>query len=402
VASAEAFAVWPRMLDLLRRRTSLTAAERTELDDVGERVSLAALAGDVPGSGWPGAAALLEAEGWPTLEALLRIDGWPQFAARFGDAPDAFLAAAVRGFFDNGGDRCYVLRLNDVEEPLMPYRIALGALGELADVDLVCAPDATQPSLAADRQRLVLEHCDRTGTLFALLDSLPGAGPSAVVAQRDGLVGRAGALYFPWLVVRGDAGTRRIVPPCGHVAGVYARSDRAHGVHKAPANEVLEGVLDLETMVADAAQGELNVAGVNVVRAFRGRGIRVWGARTMSRDPAWRYVNVQRIFSTAARWIETALADAPFEPNERALWTHTRLLLSRYLADLYRRGALRGAAASEAFYVRCDETTNPPDVRDAGRLVAEIGLAPSLPNEFVVVHITRSADGVTITGPGPG
>jgi hypothetical protein len=399
-ATPAAFAAWPRLVDLLRRRESLTTAEAGELDAVGTRAKLELWAGEAAGSGWHLVADALEAEGWPSLEAMVRIDRWAEFTSLFG-APvgDGHLAEAVHGFFDNGGEECYVVRLDLELPPLDAYGDALEALAFLPDVDLVCAPDATQPPLAEEKQRLVLGRCDASGTMLAILDSLPGATVGAVLAQRARLVGTNGALYYPWVA---EQRGRRFVPPCGHVAGVYARSDRRFGPHKAPANEILEGVLDLEAAVDDASQADLNEAGVNALRAFRGRGIRVWGARTLSDEPAWRYVSVRRIFLTAARWLEQAFPDASFEPNDAALWARTRLTLSRYFTDLFRLGALKGASPNEAFYVKCDGGNNPPEERDAGRLFAEVGLAPAVPNEFVVVHITRTVGGVTITGPTPG
>jgi phage tail sheath protein FI len=402
VAVPAAFESWARLLELLRRRESLTSTERAALDAAGRRARLDVWPSPHAAAPWSeSVAAALAAALWPPLERLLRVDRWADFDARFGgDVDGSYLADAVRGFFDNGGESCYVLRLPPDVAPLDAVGTALAALDHLDDVDVVCAPDPAQPPLTGDKQHLVLAYCETSGRLFAILDSLPGAGVETVLAQRSTLLGANAALYYPWIAVRRGRGEeRRLVPPCGHVAGVYSRSDRLFGVHKAPANEVLEGVLDLETPVGTDEQAQLNDAGVNAVRVFRGRGIRVWGARTVSREPAWRYVNVRRIFLTAARWIELTLADAPFEPNDPALWARIRLTLSRYFTDLFRRGALKGASADEAFYVRCDADTNRPEDRDAGRVVVEIGLAPVLPHEFVVVHITRSAGGVTITGP---
>jgi len=178
---------------------------------------------------------------------------------------------------------------------------------------------------------------------------------------------------------------------------VYARSDQRIGVHKAPANEVLEGVLDLEAGVTDADQGRLNPVGVNCLRAFPGRGIRIWGARTLSNDSAWTYVNVRRLFLTAGRWIERNMTGVVFEPHDQRLWARIVRELTAYFNDLFQRGALKGQTVQEAFYVKCNAETNPPEVRDAGMVVTEIGLAPTVPGEFVVVRIIHGASGVTIT-----
>jgi phage tail sheath protein FI len=253
----------------------------------------------------------------------------------------------------------------------------------------------------------VLEHCDRLGDRLAILDSVPSAD---VVAQARGLGGTNGALYYPWVrATDGSIGGDRFVPPCGHVAGVYADTDQRIGVQKAPANEVLNGVLDLEVSLTDAQQCDIAQRGldvgvnVNCLRALPGRGIRVWGARTLSRDPNWTYVNVRRLFLTAGRWIQRNLAGAMFEPNDPGLWARITRELSAYFEDLFRRGALRGLTAQQAFYVKCDAETNPPDRREAGTVVTEIGLAPAAPGEFVVVQIIHSPSAVSIVGPsGPG
>lgn len=348
------------------------------------------------------------------------------FADRFGvPVLGGYLAAAVDAFFRNGGQRCVVVRMDDAagraaqEEAL---RQGLRALRSLETVDLVCAPDLMRgvaaladearrpPVTAAERaeareaalamQRAVLEHCDRAGDRMALLDALPGASPDEVLAQRDGLRGDNGALYYPWLRAEGTAGPAWM-PPCGHVAGTVARGDARTGVHHAPANERLEGVLDVGTGVDDARQAGLNAAGINCIRAFPGRGVRVWGARTLSAQPAWAYVGVRRVFLTLGRWISLHLAAAAFEPGTPLLWARVGREVSTYLEEMFRRGALRGRSAEEAFYVRCDASTNPPEVRRAGVVVTEIGLAPVVPNEFVVVRFTHGQGGVNFAGPGP-
>lgn len=348
---------------------------------------------------------------------------WSQLEERFGPPlPDSYLSAAVRGFFENQGQLCYVVRLHEGPEPLLALREGLDALAALDAVDLVCAPDImrplphpSQPSywLPPDRatvramQAEVLDHCAACGDRFALLDSLPCADVEMVLSQREGLTSADGALYYPWvrptqglgvLQVECPAMTNGFVPPSGHVAGIIARTDQAIGVHKAPANALLEGVSDLELDLTNAQQDRLNPAGVNCLRAFPGRGLRVWGARTMSSDPAWTYVNVRRLVLTTGRWVERNMADVVFEPNDARLWARVNRELTAYLGQLYQQGALLGRTAQEAFYVKCDAETNPPAVRDAGQLVAEIGLAPASPNEFVVVRITRGASGFTLAG----
>lgn len=329
------------------------------------------------------------------------------FAAVFGAPPAAgWLAAAVDGFFANQGEECYAVRLEEGGDPQEALRRGLAEIAPLQGIDLVCAPDLfagfTQAgglAAALALQNLVLGHCDGLGDRFALLDAPPGASVELAGQQRSGLQGTNGALYHPWVRPAGGAG---FVPPCGCVAGVYARSDRLAGVHKAPANEVLEGVVDLAARLTDADQAILNPAGINALRALPGRGLRVWGARTVANEPAWRYVNVRRLFLTAARWMVRTLAGTTFEPNEPRLWSRVTRELTVYFGGLFAAGALKGRTAAEAFYVKCDAETNPPEVREAGRVVTEIGLAPAIPNEFVVVRIVHGAGGVELAGPSAG
>ena len=327
------------------------------------------------------------------LESLA-LTRWPQFEQKFGrPLTGGYVAHAVRGFFQNGGQLCYVFPLAD--NTLQALGDNLARLEYTDCIDLVCAPDLMRDSAnAVQGQQAVLEHCRKAGDRFAILDSLPGVRPNDMQAQHRELRGDNGALYYPWIKV-----AKGMIPPCGHLAGVYARSDRRAGVHKAPANEVLQGALDLEFNLSEAEQSGLNPLGINCLRAFPGRGIRVWGARTLSENPSWTYINVRRLFLTIGRWIEHNLADAAFEPNDHRLWARIGRELTAYFDELRGRGALRGSTPEEAFYVKCDAVTNPPESRDAGRVFTEIGLAPNLSNEFIVVRIIHGASGTTITGP---
>jgi len=327
----------------------------------------------------------------------VRLTRFGQLAEAFGSPPaGGYLAAAVEGFFLNGGLECLVVPLaaGTPEEALAG---GLAALAARQDLDLVCAPDlhaaAQDPAQALRMQSAILAHCRAQGDRFALLDAAPEAGLSAVLDQRNslgegGANGANGALYHPWLLRQGAP---RLIPPCGHVAGVVARCDQRTGVHKAPANEEVLGVVDLAVNLTDAGQALLNPAGINALRAFPGRGIRIWGARTLSLDAAWTYINVRRLVLTAARWIELNLADVAFEPHDTRLWNRITREITTYLNGLFRAGALQGRTAAEAFYVKCDGETNPPEVRETGRVVTLIGLAPAVPNEFVVVRIVHGA-----------
>jgi len=336
----------------------------------------------------------------------LRLTLWPQFEALIGrPTADGYLAHAVRGFFENDGVLCYVVRLEDGGSPLQELRAGLAALDGLDAVDLVCAPDVMRGAsptpegvdAVAALQVEVLADCRRAGGRFAILDAVLTTSDTGLVErQRAALTGEDGALYHPWLWVPGRDGPPRYVPPCGHLAGAYARSDQRAGAHKAPANEAVEGVLDLRDNLTEDAVGRLYAQGVNCLRALPGRGIRVWGARTLSDDPAWRHVGARRVFLTMGRWVERFMTELVHEPNDVRLWVRIMRELTAYLEGLFERGALKGRSPDEAFFVKCDGETNPPEVVDAGVVVTLVGLALAAPAEFVVVRIIHGAGGVSI------
>lgn len=329
------------------------------------------------------------------------------FDARFVGHEGGYLADAVAAFFSNGGARCYVVRADPCVDAEKALTDALESLAPFDDLDLIAVPDAM--TLRADEaegensgeeaitriQKAMLTHCATNRGRFAILDSRIGrAGqaltPKQAIEQREALVKNMvepvnGALYYPWLKLENG----RMVPPCGHVAGIYARTDAKAGYFKAPANEEVLGVVDLEVPISNSEQDLLNPEGVNCLRAFPGRGIRVWGARTISRDPNWRYINVRRLFLTLQRWIDRNMAWANFEPTTPRLWVRITRELSGFLDGLWRAGALAGQTRDEAYYVKCDSETNPPEVREAGQTITEIGLAPGRPAEFVVVRIVH-------------
>jgi uncharacterized protein len=313
---------------------------------------------------------------------------------------DGYLADAVRGFFANGGRLCYAIALPNNE--LKTLQTALEASEILEDIDLVCAPDLVAGVDVERMQQAILEHCDRMGDRFAILDALNANDVQAIAQQKQKLSSRNGALYAPWLQVENltDPTIPKFVPPCGHIAGTYASCDREIGVHGSPANIRLEEVLDLSFPLTAADQELLNSSngnGVNCIRSFRGRGLRVWGVRTLSNIPEWQYVNVRRLFITFRRWADRNLADTTFEANNFPLWIRLQRELSVYCESLWRRGALQGNVAQEAFYVNCDQDTNPPELRDIGQVTAEIGLAPTIPGEFIRLLLVQSSSGITIT-----
>jgi phage tail sheath protein FI len=356
-------------------------------------------------------------QGGPEFNTPVALHRKEDFATSFSSRPESFLGETVTGFFDNGGTRCYVVRADPDGDRIASLQNALGALAPLNDLDLVAAPDAMTLLLSNGKldvpaivqvQQEMLGHCAQLGNRLAILDALPQRATDGILEQRDKItVGQAepvnGALYYPWIkTVR-----ERLAPPCGHVAGIFARADARVGVFKAPANEEIFGVFDLgvrvprpddpdqeidgEIEIDNSIQDQLNPEGVNCLRAFRGRGIRVWGARTLSRDPNWRYVNVRRLFLTLNRWIDTNMAFATFEPNEPRLWARIQRELTTYLTKLARDGALKGATPDQAFFVKCNAETNPPELREVGQVVTEIGLAPLSPAEFIVVRIIHRA-----------
>ena len=344
------------------------------------------------------------ADGKEAASLPQRLALWPQFAATFHTPDGGTLYAAVEGFFRNGGSLCYVVPLGE-EESFLEERLskALKELESFDLVDLICVPDIVggnrTTSQVQQMQGMVLEHCDLMGDRFAILDPprLAGTDPIADIQQyRQGLHGSNGALYFPWIKIHNGS----YIPPCGHIAGAYAQSDREFGVHKAPANDRLEGVLDVQIDLSNAELATLNpgseFADINCLRGFRGRGIRIWGARTLSREPIWSYINVRRLFLTVGRWIDRNLADVAFEPNNDKLWVRIKRELTAYFESLHQLGALQGNVPQEAFYVKCDGETNPPDARETGKVVTEIGLAPTVPNEFIIVRLIHGTTGVIL------
>ena len=322
------------------------------------------------------------------------ISLWSQFQQSIGQPyPGCRLAAAVRGFFENGGHWCYVVVLKD--NSTASLTAGLEAIESLHTIDLVCAPDLDTSTRATflEQQQHLVNHCDQAGDRFALLDSLGGDTNETVTAQWSSTDGKNGAIYYPWLWVNGGDGRLELVPPCGHIAGVISRSDRLHGVHKAPANEPLRGVLHLERHLTQSDGDFLNPRSVNCIRSFPRRGICVWGARTISGLADWRYLNVRRLFLTAARWLDWSLSAMLFEPNDARLWAHIERTLTEYFAGYYRAGALKGDTIQAAFYVKCDGETNTGATRDRGQVITEIGLAPALPYEFVVLRLIRGDRG---------
>ncbi len=277
------------------------------------------------------------------------------------------------------------------------------------DATMVCCPDlmAAYESGLLDKegvkavQTAMIAHCERMGDRMAILDPLPGLSPQEVKKWREvesNFDSKFAALYYPWIKVSGADGRAIAVPPCGHMAGIFARNDNERGVHKAPANEVIRGALEAANPVTKGEQDTLNPIGVNCIRSFTGRGIRVWGARTLSSDPAWRYVSVRRLFNYVEKSIERGTQWIVFEPNDSELWAKVRRDVGAFLTGVWRSGALFGLTTSEAFFVKCDAETNPPDVRDRGQLIIEVGIAPVKPAEFVIFRLSQFSESGAVGG----
>ncbi|MFF3847233.1 phage tail sheath family protein [Streptomyces sp. NPDC002328] len=284
-------------------------------------------------------------------------------------------------------------------------RTGFGGLEAIDEVSMVAVPDlmSAYQRGAIDLEAVkavqlgLIAHCELMGDRVAVIDPPPGLNARQIRVWRQETAGydsKYAALYYPWIKAFDPAtGQARLVPPSGHVAGVWARNDFERGVHKAPANEVVRGAVDLEIQITRGEQDLLNPIGVNCIRAFPGRGIRVWGARTLASDPAWRYLNVRRYFNYLEESILIGTQWVVFEPNDHALWARIRRNVSAFLVNEWRAGALFGARPEEAFYVKCDEETNPAESVDVGRVVCEIGIAPVKPAEFVIFRLAQFSSG---------
>ncbi|UCC16081.1 MAG: phage tail sheath family protein [Dehalococcoidales bacterium] len=285
-------------------------------------------------------------------------------------------------------------------------RTGLSGFEVADDVTMVCVPDlmalyqAGVISMDGVKavQLAMIAHCENMKDRFAVLDCPPGLKPQQMKEWRMNEAGydtKYGAVYYPWIRVADPTGKRDsiLVPPSGYVTGVYARSDNERGVHKAPANEVVRGAMALEMQITKGEQDILNPIGVNCIRAFPGRGIRIWGARTLSSDASWRYINVRRLFNFVEKSIQMGTQWIVFEPNDADLWARIRRDITAFLSTVWGSGALFGATAAEAFYVKCDAENNPAATRDLGQVIIEIGMAPVKPAEFVIFRISQWANG---------
>lgn len=305
--------------------------------------------------------------------------------------------AFSKGELKDGADDAATLKEFTATAADPEERTGLEGLLAIRDVSLMVCPDDI---VVGELGSAVLDCCERSRDRFAILDeTTDGSDWEAIAKHRDSSYG---GLYYPRLRVMAPhtpAGTT-IVPSVGHIAGIYARVDIDRGVHKAPANEVIRGILSrdlagglkpLSHALTKGEQDILNPRGVNVIRDFRtdGRDIRVWGARTMSSDSQWKYINVRRLFIFIEQSIDRGTQWAVFEPNSEITWISLRASITNFLRTVWRNGALMGTTQEEAFFVRCDRTTMTQDDFDNGRLICLIGIAPVKPAEFVIFRISQ-------------
>jgi uncharacterized protein len=282
------------------------------------------------------------------------------------------------------------------------YATALDRLLALEDISIVAAPGLSSfADIAADVNQKLIGHAEKTRAYrIAVLDAPPNNEPGDVTAIKSKIDSKYAALYYPWVRVANPlAGTDPTqpteldLPPSGHVCGIYARTDIQRGVWKAPANETVTGALGVQRAISFGEQEKLNPLGINCIRALPNRGIRVWGARTISSDPEWKYVNIRRYFLYLESSIDRGTQWAVFEPNGEALWANVRTTISDFLYNEWVNGALLGTTPKEAFFVRCDRTTMTQNDLDNGRLICLIGVAAIKPAEFVIFRIgQKTAD----------
>jgi uncharacterized protein len=313
-------------------------------------------------------------------------------------APEGFqnqLAHAVFGFFDNGGTRCYVMRypkLADLQDPEN-----WEPLEAIEEISLVAAPGILDTTVLSN----LIDHCEKLSSRFAILDAPDD--PDEFTEKALKLPDRNSdyaAIYFPHIEIF-DRTTKLLHPdddgriaqaPSGHLAGIYSRVDHQRGVHKAPANEVIRGALEVVHQVSRNQQDGLNPYGINCIRRINDN-ITVWGARTIGGDANTdlKYINVRRTLIFLRESIDRGTQWVVFEPNDRTLWAKIRLNITAFLTIVWRDGALFGSTPQEAFYVKCDDETNPREMRDVGRVTCEIGVAIVRPAEFVIFRISQWA-----------
>jgi phage tail sheath protein FI len=351
-------------------------------------------------------------------EAIGKNDTLKKEYYDFLSTPSVFkFVSGIDGFYSNGGGKCYVylMGVGSTDTSICENqkdKLGLFAFDDCEDIAIMAAP-----GLNFSQQREMLEQCEIRKDRFAVLDGpIVSDGSMKIQASAKGY----GATYVPWFKVtkpswyKGEqdldiAGPNRrklvkaekneiFVPPSGHLCGIMARVDTERGVHKAPANELVMGITGLSQNINRLEQAQYNDRGINCIRDFKDRGIRVWGARTLATksDPSWKYINVRRLFIMVEQSIMLGSQWAVFEPNDHTLWKKITRDVRSYLMRVWRSGALFGATPEEAFYVKCDSETNPRYLIDAGQVNVQVGICPVKPAEFVVFAIGQWDGGALI------
>ncbi len=326
------------------------------------------------------AAFLGETEKGPTSPTL--VTSWGEFQKLFGGYldMDRFLPYSVEGFFLNGGKRCFIRKIVNGD-----YPAALAELETVDEISILYCPNAQVTPGLAD---LLIDHCELLRSRFAIFDSIKGQGLTQISKPR---ASSYAAFYYPWIQVKNAVqGQICLVPPGGHVAGIYVHSDIEAGVNKAPANQVVMGAVGTEFDCNQRLFEPLEFEGLNCIRTFAGRGIRIWGARTLSDDPFYKYVSVRRMLIYLEQSISKGLAWAVFEFNNEALWTKVKVLIESFLNEILRTGMLMGAKPQEAYFVKVDRTTMTQSDIDSGRLMVLIGIAITKPAEFMIIRIGQT------------
>lgn len=265
-------------------------------------------------------------------------------------------------------------------------RTGIQALEDIDEISICLAPGMWSSTVHS----ALIQHCETLKDRFAVIDSQDDLDIERIREVREIIDTKYAALYYPWIEVRDPSVRRNVeIAPSGHMAGIYARVDVERGVHKAPANEVIRGITKIAQDVTKREQDLLNPKGINALRFFPGRGNRVWGARTLSSDSSWKYINVRRLFIFVEESIDEGTQFVVFEPNDEPLWARVRQTITNFLTTVWRSGALQGTKPDEAFFVKCDFTTMTQDDIDNGRLICVIGIAPVKPAEFVIFRIQQ-------------
>jgi len=265
-------------------------------------------------------------------------------------------------------------------------RTGIQALEDITEISICIVPGMWSSSV----QSALINQCETLRYRFAILDPPDGLGIEDVIAFRSPLDTKYAALYYPWVEVLDPSTVQNVdVPPSGHMAGIYAQTDNDRGVFKAPANVQISQISKIAQDVNKREQELLNPIGINALRFFPERGNRVWGARTLSSESAWKYINVRRLFIYVEASIDNGTQWVVFEPNDQTLWARVRQTITDFLTTTWRSGALQGTTADQAFFVKCDMTTMTQDDLDNGRLICLIGIAPVKPAEFVIFRIQQ-------------